>query len=219
MLKEPLRDSGTEIELILGFLRAEKFQVEQEIEPYLGDNKKTQPKQQNTGAREPSTNVCIDEARGLLKSPQLGNNLIIFSKSPSEVLGTLLLDTTSRVSNFSPSADKDIISLVLGSPFGPNKILFPPIYAIDSLDIYVESNLEHSIAVPPSNPLEIDAECLFSHGRPLWGSHLKTQSLQAVMDLAKAKVRGDSKRAALALLSYRLDFYVEYYTLVEELIS
>jgi hypothetical protein len=39
------------------------------------------------------------------------------------------------------------------------------------------------------------------------------------MDLEKAKVRGDSKRAALALLSYRLDFYVEYYTLVEELIS
>ena len=83
------------------------------------------------------------------------------------------------------------------------------------MDIYVESNPEHSIAVPPSgNPLEIDAECLFSHGRPLWGSHLKTRSLEAViMNLAEAKIRGDDKRAALALLSYRLDFYVGEYTL------
>ena len=87
------------------------------------------------------------------------------------------------------------------------------------MDIYVESNPEHSITVPPSNPLEIDAECLFSHGRPLWGGHLKTRSLEAVMDLAKAKITGDGKRAALALLSYRLDFYVGEYTLAEELVS
>ena len=54
----------------------------------------------------------------------------------------LLLDTTSRVSNFSPSPDKDV-SLKRGVPFEYGKALFPPIYAIDSMDIYVESNSEH----------------------------------------------------------------------------
>ena len=139
--KESSRDSGAEIELILGFLRAERFQIEQEIEPYLlpfGDNKKTQPKQQNTGTREPSTIVCIDEARGLLNHH---NSAISPFRSFQRALATcwepfrteiewcnpgrdyfgLLLDTTSRVSNFSPSADKDI-SLKLGVPFGHGKI-------------------------------------------------------------------------------------------------
>jgi hypothetical protein len=39
------------------------------------------------------------------------------------------------------------------------------------------------------------------------------------MDLAEEKVRGKGKTAALALLSYRLDFYVGEYTPAEELVS
>ncbi|KAN0079444.1 hypothetical protein V8E54_004658 [Elaphomyces granulatus] len=79
----------------------------------------------------------------------------------------LLLDTISRVSNFSLSPDKDP-SLKLGVPFEHGKMLFPPIYAIDLMDIYVESNPEH-VTAAQSNGLEIDASCLFSYGRP----HLK----------------------------------------------
>ena len=234
---KPPYQPKTDIEMILGFLKAQKSRIEKEIGQRfdrIGRDGKTQLKQQNTETQEPTTIICIDEARGLLNYHNSENSPFRSFRraiaqcweglragrdwyNPGRDYFGLLLDTTSRVSNFSPSPDKDV-SLKRGVPFEYGKALFPPIYAIDSMDIYVESNLEH-VTAGQSNGLEINASVLFSYGRPLWGGHLKTRSLDDVMDLAEAKVRGNNKRAALALLSYRLDFYVGEYTLAEELVS
>jgi hypothetical protein len=67
------------------------------------------------------------------------------------------------VSNFSPSADQDV-SLKTGVTFGHGKALFPPIYAIDSMDIYVGSNPDQLTAAQ-SHELEIDASYLFAYER------------------------------------------------------
>jgi hypothetical protein len=233
--KNPRYDSGTDIGPILGFLKAHKSRIEREIGCHLGrigHIKKPELKQQNTKTGEPTAIICVDEARGLLDSY---SSFRSFQRAlaecwngfrPARPKGDwcnpgrdyfgLLLHTTSRVANFSPSPDKDPSLKVVS--FGHGKKLLPLIYAINSMDIYVKSNPEH-VTAAQSNGLEIDASCLFSYGRPLWGSHLKTRSLSMVMDLAEAKVCGNDKRAALALLSYRLDFYVGEFALAEELVS
>jgi hypothetical protein len=85
------------------------------------------------------------------------------------------------------------------------------------MDVYAKLNSEQSVTI--SHCLVVDVLRLFAYGRPLWGSHMATRSLDAVISLAEAKVSGDEREAALALLSFRIDFYVGEYSLAEKLVS
>jgi hypothetical protein len=178
-------------EQILVFLEAEKSSIEEKVKGYLqileeAYHNKTMKSNRQYSMREPAAIVCIDEARALISQDPESSAFRSFRRALSECWEGirekktwynpvrdyfgLLLDTSSRLSNFSPQSDRDV-SLKLAK-FGLGKILFPPIYAIDMMDVYAELNSEQSATI--SHSLDVDVLRLFAYGRPLWGSHMAT---------------------------------------------
>lgn len=61
---------------------------------------------------------------------------------------------------------------------------------------------------------------LFHYGRPLWGALINPgESLFNVMELARQKLEGQGPSYLIALLSYRLSFYIAKNVIAEELVS
>lgn len=178
---------------------------------------------------KPSAVVCFDEARALLKSSAIPPEMPFLSlrralrhqskngrdTDEKRIFG-LLLDTTSQISDFQPPLDRDQSAKYLR----PTE-LFPPLYRLDSIDVFAAgmTNLRLSQC--------IDADVLFKYGRPLWAAPLTT-NVKETLGLAKVKVQGGWQREivsaqgmvfGLALLSYRVHFYVAQHNLAEELVS
>lgn len=86
-----------------------------------------------------------------------------------------VLDTSPRISNFLPSAEKIQARKITLKVEGEKKVCFhlstPSIIRISSQQSSHDPNI------------------LFSYGHPLWGSHLKHRNLDQMTDLAKAKER------------------------------
>lgn len=180
---------------------------------------------------EPKGLICIDEARALLDS----TNSMLFrsfreaarnrfqatkkgSSSMSMVPGdffALVLDTTSRVANFSPPARHDRSQKVNRLFDDTPRKLFPPIYAIDTLDVFA-NNKEDQVQDGSGDAVS----SLFRLGRPLWGGRIESgQDLTGISELAMQKISGQGAVYWLALLSYRINYYVASNVLAEELVS
>eukprot|EP00047_Mylnosiga_fluctuans_P016405 m.54313 g.54313 ORF g.54313 m.54313 type:complete len:585 (+) comp6578_c1_seq1:804-2558(+) len=119
----------------------------------------------------------------------------------------VLMDTTSRVSNFMPTVQDDPSSRALDA------ILFPPFHLVNSMDV---------LALPGTGSHALDAADIariFSLGRGLWGSLLHGSSgadhLQHLVDVAVRKlslsstVGTISDHAAIAALSFRFCLSVQ----------
>lgn len=93
--------------------------------------------------------------------------------------------------------------------------LFPPIFAIDTMDLFALPGNEQL-----SNGEAKTAGQLFQYGRPLWGCRLRAgDDVYGLIDLANSKVdQGPMALRPLALLSYRLNFYVVNNAIAEYLV-
>ncbi|RMJ24574.1 hypothetical protein PHISP_04561 [Aspergillus sp. HF37] len=183
----------------------------------------------------PDALFCVDEARALLDEEgsmpfrSLRTALRqLFGRSdktkPLDIDSTvcdwfgIFLDTTSRVANFSPPAriDRSQRQVPGDEPWGDrNWNLFPPIFSIDTFDLF--ANSDH--AMYPDGSEQATAS-LFRTGRPLWGAMIaQNNSAGGAYDLAVSKTAGQGTPRALALLSYRLNFYIFSNALAETLVS
>lgn len=104
-----------------------------------------------------------------------------------------------------------------GTPVG----LFAPIWEIDSFDVFAKGP-----AVVSQVTTEIDVASLFSLSRPYWGAMLERQTITEARSLARIKIfsgrpsdGASNEIVSLALLSYRMQFYVISHSLAEDLTS
>ena len=185
--------------------------------------------------RVPRALICLDEARELIKDEEslLFRSLreafrncfqrtyerAEFFKPQRDFLG-VLLDTTSKVGDFSPPAHSDR-SQKAPRPFGIGQKLFPPIYTLDTMDIFEEHGNSHSDIQSPEAIVK-----LFCLGRPLWGGRSEIEAVNSPRDLPLAlktlaldRTNGQGPHFALALLAYRVNFYVMNDTLAEEMVG
>lgn len=82
--------------------------------------------------------------------------------------------------------------------------LFPPIYEIQTLDVFAPP---HTAREESCGSSEWVLQ-LLSYGRPLWGAHHAVQDpsknlIESLLVLAFDKTRGDGPVKSLTLLSYR----------------
>ncbi|KAL1961862.1 hypothetical protein VTN77DRAFT_986 [Rasamsonia byssochlamydoides] len=187
---------------------------------------------------QPLAIICFDEIRELFK--------VTYEEPPVKYLALrramrhqtkvregvdnkrffgLLLDTSSRISELSPSREMDP-SLKYLRPGH----LFPPIYRLDTFDIFVGAT---GTQYHPNKLTQTETPALrslFSFGRPLWGALLEKATLSMVLEMAQARMYGRhmypknfddplSNNESLALISYRLNFYVAHFGLAEALTS
>lgn len=123
----------------------------------------------------------------------------------------LLLDTTSKVANFSPPLTSDRSQKVKRD----TGQLFPPLYAINTISVFAKDSQKRH----PDGSEEATLD-LFHYGRPLWGALISSgESLSDVMELARQKLEGRGPSYLLALLSYRLSFYIANNAIAEDLVS
>ena len=183
----------------------------------------------------PRALTCLDEARELLKYEEslLFRSLrealrtcfrrtygrAELSKPQRDFLG-VLLDTTSKVGDFSPPAHSDR-SQKTPRPFGIGQKLFPPIYTLDTIDLFEDNRNSHSGIESPEAVVK-----LFCLGRPLWGGRSDIEAVDSPKDLALSlknfalkKTNGQGPHFVLALLAYRINFYVINDTLAEEMVG
>ncbi|KAL2890644.1 hypothetical protein HOO65_010002 [Ceratocystis lukuohia] len=174
--------------------------------------------------------VCIDEARNLLGGPEGDSTLFRSLRQAlwwtakygdeSSFFG-VFLDTTSKVSNFSPAHTRDPSQKVRTGE-RPSAVLFPPYHQFFTKNIYA----------PPTPPQfdipQVSWDVLLNFGRPLWGALLQGGSTcQAVVDLCKEKCQPSeppcqdlhTKTGLLALVSYRIPFTISNFALAESLVS
>ncbi|KAI5278349.1 hypothetical protein KEM54_004658, partial [Ascosphaera aggregata] len=115
----------------------------------------------------------------------------------------VLMDTNSSINNFSPSALEDPSMKSLPLPENSGRDLYPPIYTLDTWDVF-------SGKYYTGLDLEQSSESLrqfFSLGRPLWGALLEAgSSIEQVLALAKAKL--DNLSGKLPLLSHCASFHI-----------
>lgn len=181
---------------------------------------------------DPPIIICFDEARALLNNATNSafRNLRRAAKQIAQEIETsqitqgggrkpsavpfflVLLDTTSKISNFTPLSRYD------SSAKATEESVFNPIFEINSLDVFVPHDLED-----PSGTATA-VEQLFSHGRPLWGAFLQAgHSWDSLLQFAIDKIRGykqqDHMAYHLALLTYRMNFSVCSPALAEELVA
>lgn len=196
-----------------------------------GNNPKTADNNITNDA--PSVLICLDEARSLLDA---GESLLfrsfrdavgrIFTGTSPYNFFAVRLDTASKVANFSPpkaidNSQKFRRSGELPAPLSSSPMtmdreqkLFPPLYAIDTINVFASKNKLHP------NGSEEATKSLFHYGRPLWGALFDSgDKLEKVVDLVREKVEGPEHLRLLALLSYRLTFYLSNNVLAEELVS
>lgn len=134
----------------------------------------------------------------------------------------VMLDTASKVSSFSPPKELHPSAKWVE----PDK-LYPPIYKIDTMDLFARDvvNGVPKVHFKPTLGDE-DLRTLFSLGRPLWGAMAEKVEITKLARFAQRKVHGglpDAERMddaeALALLSYRLFYYVMSPSLADQLTS
>lgn len=153
----------------------------------------------------------------------------------------LLLDTSAQVSDFSPPVDRDPSAKI---PYVPQplddsdistlnaRVLFPPIYEIDTVDALAPESLKRPVAPVDKNrdAARAVAQDLFCLGRPVWGSLLKHMNFGQVLDYARQKIHGEwgpertrvfgfTDAMYLAWVSYRINFYVVMPVLAETMTS
>lgn len=172
--------------------------------------------------REPSAIFCFDEARSLFEKTNeesirhLALKRALKQRCHSKRMRffALLLDTSCKYHDSSPDE------------------AFPPIYQIDTMDMYVEdchrSYHPKNLCSKTPQKQEATLKYLYSYGRPLWGAYLKTGefSSSGLLSIIQSKLfpRGVLKGIidptdAIALLSYRIDFHVTLYSLAQTLTS
>lgn len=169
----------------------------------------------------PPAIICIDNARGLFNPYNYsgeGGSFLAFQTALRDQrvinpLFGLLVDSSSKIASFHcPSPDA--------------KGTFPPIYEIDSMDLFAvrkDRGWEAIRTLTQSAHANAGLEHLYNLGRPLWGAVLREKSRESslneaqmqVLDLARTKICGHpslrgrkpmSDTQALALLSYRMEF-------------
>lgn len=160
--------------------------------------------------------ICLDEARALLHDDSDNMSFralreaarCVFENNKEAPFFLVLLDTTSRISHFTPPVEQD------PSRKSSEKKIFPPIYQINTWDLFA-----------PKEPHEVDGTesavvKLFSYGRPLWGANMEAGDTPTeVVNLATQKLTGNSDARFLALLSCRNNFYVTSRQLAETLVA
>ena len=167
-------------------------------------------------AFQPPLVLCFDEARALLDN---ADNLSFrcLRQAAVELFGeraaaapffVVLLDTTSRISNFTPLLGAD------PSRKQSFKNVFPPIHQIDTWDVLAPDNS------PDVDGSEESVTQLFSHGRPLWASFLDNGDAAGDMAaLARDKMAVSGDAFHVALLTYRVNVYVTSRQLAETLVA
>lgn len=165
-----------------------------------------------TGKNVPNALICLDEARTLLdgeesllfqsfrdairsrfaRTSKMGNlNLT----KPQGDFFALLLDTTSKVANFSPPVTSDQSQK---RRWGAGGQLFPPLFTIDTINTFARDSKKRH----PDGSEEATID-LFHYGRPLWGARIASgESLFEIMELAKQKLEGQGPSYLTVLLSY-----------------
>ncbi|KAI5304672.1 hypothetical protein KEM56_006153, partial [Ascosphaera pollenicola] len=114
------------------------------------------------------------------------------------------MDTTSRISNFSPPVQDDPSAKSDRVPEQSGKPLFAPIYTISTFDIFVDA--QHFTGLDAEGSRDSVTQ-LFSCGRPLWGALLsKDLSIEKVFQLARDKLNG--KGDDLPLMSQLIAFHI-----------
>ncbi|OJJ43558.1 hypothetical protein ASPZODRAFT_161487 [Penicilliopsis zonata CBS 506.65] len=211
--------------------RSRSLQTWRDLLQENSDNDGPLPLHETGDAKKPRSIICIDEARALLDSEgciqfrafrQACRNLfkrLNHKDSPdlTRLVGNyfaVCLDTTPKVGTFSPPLCHDPSQKTIKQGDSIPHTLFPPVNAINTWDIFASR--------PCSEPDGSDQSKreLFKLGRPLWGGRLDTgSSLEEVMELASQKTIGNSPSHALALFSYRVNFYVTQNSLAEELVG
>lgn len=206
-----------------------------QFKPLLEENSHNDPSPPLPPPKDyPRNVICIDEAHALLD----GNEMLRFRSLRMSLrkrfrrtstmgkvnlsalqgdLFAILLDTTSRVANCSPPRRVDPSQkAIAGWEFDENNLLFPPVFALDTTDLFVDPGSE---AYPDGSDEAVGS--LMRAGRPLWGGRMDAgDSYSNMIDLAYQKTRtGTPSIRALACLSYRLNFYVANYSLADELVS
>lgn len=188
------------------------------------DNQSRNPAQHDN-KMAPSALICLDEAHELAK---YGESLLLrslqdafrtnfqrtyerteFPKPQRDFFG-VLVDTTLKVGDLS-----------LSHSFSIERKSFPPIYTLDTMDIFEESSNSHSELKSPEAIVR-----LFCSGRPLWGGISDIEPVDSPKDLALVlrnlalnKINDEGPHSALALLSYRLNFNVINNALAEEMVG
>jgi hypothetical protein len=180
---------------------------------------------------KPFVLFCFDEARALLEPSDMSfislRRALRHQSMPRGTRGektdkenffAVLLDTSAKVSTFSPPRELD-----RSAKFGLYEKQFLPIWQIDSYDVFAQG--KHTIT-PLS--IDIDVRRLFSLGRPNWGARLRTGNIMELMNYAQTKAFGGGSTKGIteitddtltALLSYRMQFYVVSHHLSETLVS
>ncbi|KAI5284198.1 hypothetical protein KEM54_001528 [Ascosphaera aggregata] len=161
--------------------------------------------------------LCIDEARPLLSEHdallfrclrQAVHDIVDYSYID---IFTILMDTTSRISNFSPSAGTDLSAKYRAAVDQSGEVLFQPIYALDTMDVWYDPGFRGLDDASSSESLRQ----LFALGRPLWGALMAAgESLENVISFASDKIR--AKEPDLSLLSYCVHFQIISQMLNEE---
>lgn len=159
--------------------------------------------------------ICIDEARALLDAA--GNNRVFraFRHGARDVSDrdffAVLLDTTSHVANFSPTALVDPSQKSVPKPV----YIFEPIYSINTYDAFAES--EPCVV----DGTEETCRSIFKLGRPLWGAYLEHGlNLGQIQSLAGFKLGMESDpRYHLVLLAHRISFNVTNYNLADHMVA
>ncbi|KAK9478369.1 hypothetical protein V1514DRAFT_367795 [Lipomyces japonicus] len=185
--------------------------------------------------------VCIDEARGLLVESKLHfrafrkacaihfderkvlKNEGKFVEGENVMFFGVLLDTLSKVSDFSPQTSRD------RSARNQNKDLAPPFYVIDTwcsvtLDAAVDSTdaessdskrAKSNIDLPYPDCSKTQYASILRVGRPLWWGLLDA-GLE-VDDVSFLDDRNNSR--SVALLSYRMQIDIASPTFAESLVA
>lgn len=194
---------------------------------------------------DPSALICFDEARQLfardariLETEQnmrflalrraLRHQTETGKHRDSKRFFGILLDTTAKISDFSPPHDRDSSLKFID----PSKLdLLDPIFEIDTMDLFAPDvqqgwqMLKVAASASGSNTKCPELIYLYRLGRPLWGALLRRQNPSEVLSIATAKIFGHEASQvepigpveALALLSYRVNFYVALPSLAETL--
>lgn len=190
----------------------------------------------NTHRHVPQMLFCFDEARWLTDS----NDSLLFrslrqalrerfqspcmsveDNLPDGDFFAVFLDTSSRVVDFSPPTHLDRSQKIM-DPMGYSGALLPPIYTIRTKDVFCDKG---DTKKPHDGSMEAVMR-LFRFGRPLWGSRYQASNathvenpIRELIGLATRKTDGEGATKAIALLSYRVHFYVTSHHLAEEMVS
>lgn len=178
---------------------------------------------------QPSVLFCFDEAGWLLNFNQLPFNSVRRAlrhqshpiredgtRSPEDTFFGVFMDTSSKYNTFVPPRGRDPSAKLTDV----HEFMFSPIFKIQSWDILADP--EH---IAKKISTKVDAKKLFRLGRPNWASQLEIISVKELEEYALTKAYGGDNTRELddttctALLSYRMQFYVNSQVMREQLVA